>query len=104
MSGRGKYVEIIKRERGPGNWQALTLEVRFGFCPELARAFSERLPKGSKIWDGDGDGEWHMHPDVLEAVANLAYEHFATVYVTEGEHSVEHRSGRRLPVQNNFFG
>ena len=98
-----KYLEIIVREKGPDGWPALTLELDYPYCPDLGKALANMLPKGTRIWAGDADFKWHIHPDFKEKVIEIAYHYFERVYLTEGTHTVEVRSGKVEPKQESFI-
>lgn len=102
---KARHLEIHADEsQAPDGYPALTLALHYEkFVPDFSTELKEELPKGSRIWDGDGDGNWHVHPAERERLVEIAYRHFDEVYWVEDGRAVEVRSGAVQPTQESFF-
>jgi hypothetical protein len=103
---KSEYLEIhVTPDEAPNGYPSLTLTLRYEkFVPDFSTELKEKLPKGSRIWWGDGDGLWHIHPNVKDQLIEISYRWFDEVYWVEDGRSAEIRTGLVQPTQGGLFG
>lgn len=95
------YCDIHIRERGTGEWPALTIEIdatyNLAFIDSL-----KSLPPGTRIWD-EASKRWRAHPDYLDNVIAMAKVYYRSLRQLEGDVITDLRTGGVIE-QKGLFG
>jgi hypothetical protein len=84
------YAEFVRREKGPEEWPALTVECQTSYEPAFdghagqAGELLSSLPRGACVFDRAGKC-WRILPAYFGQAVEIAKKHFSHVYVRDGE-------------------
>lgn len=95
------YVDLIVRERGPGDNPELTIEIESSYSEEFKDALKSLVPWDLRMWDEDGR-VWRIHPRFLLGAQELAKKYYKHAFLVVGEEQTDLHTGQSFAQKGLF--